>query len=96
MCSSDLLGKILRCYEGRQLLTIHQSPITNYHLRLPVDTVWVAIEGGNHAQLGWCGAQSGGHPATISREEQQEQIVQATVDFLASLKEEAYDGTPTV
>jgi pimeloyl-ACP methyl ester carboxylesterase len=27
---------------------------------LPADTRWVAIEGGNHAQFGWCGPQSGG------------------------------------
>lgn len=52
---------------------------------LPPDTVWVAIEGGNHAQFGWYGAQSGDNPATISRQDQQKQIVQATVAFLGSL-----------
>jgi pimeloyl-ACP methyl ester carboxylesterase len=53
---------------------------------LPADTVWVPIEGGDHAQFGWYGDQSGDNPATISREEQQAQIVQATVELLAGLK----------
>jgi hypothetical protein len=53
---------------------------------LPTDTVWVAIEGGNHAQFGWYGDQSGDNPATITREEQQAQIVRASVDLLKNLK----------
>lgn len=49
---------------------------------LPPDTVWVPIEGGNHAQFGWYGPQSDADVATISREEQQAQIVAATVETL--------------
>ena len=49
---------------------------------LPVDTAWVPIEGGNHAQFGWYGPQQGDHPATISRAEQQRQVVRATVNLL--------------
>jgi pimeloyl-ACP methyl ester carboxylesterase len=56
------------------------------HALLPADTAFVPIEGGDHAQFGWYGQQSGDNPATISRENQQAQIVQATVDFLGSLK----------
>jgi predicted alpha/beta-hydrolase family hydrolase len=52
---------------------------------LPGDTRWVAIEGGNHAQFGWYGPQSGDGIATISREEQQRQIVVATLELLAHL-----------
>jgi dienelactone hydrolase len=52
---------------------------------LPLDTSWVAIEGGNHAQFGWYGSQSGDNTATISREEQQDQIVAATLSLLAGL-----------
>jgi len=44
---------------------------------LPPDTIWTPIEGGNHAQFGWYGDQPGDNPATISREEQQMQILQA-------------------
>jgi pimeloyl-ACP methyl ester carboxylesterase len=54
---------------------------------LPPDTTWVAIEGGNHAQFGWYGPQSGDNPATISREDQQAQIVAATLAQLLSLAE---------
>jgi hypothetical protein len=52
---------------------------------LPADTTWVQITGGNHAQFGWYGAQPGDHPATISREDQQAQIIQATLDLLRSI-----------
>lgn len=55
---------------------------------LPLHTRWVAIEGGNHAQFGWYGPQAGDNPAAISREEQQEQIIDATVELLARLSEE--------
>jgi pimeloyl-ACP methyl ester carboxylesterase len=54
---------------------------------LPADTVWVTIEGGNHAQFGWYGPQSGDAPAAIPREAQQAQIVEATVALLESLKQ---------
>jgi dienelactone hydrolase len=37
---------------------------------LPPDTLWIAIDGGNHAQFGWYGPQSGDNEATISRQEQ--------------------------
>jgi dienelactone hydrolase len=52
---------------------------------LPGNTLWVAIEGGNHAQFGWYGPQSGDGTATISREEQQRQIVAATLELLSRL-----------
>jgi pimeloyl-ACP methyl ester carboxylesterase len=53
---------------------------------LPTDTIFVKIEGGNHAQFGWYGPQPGDNPATISTENQQNQIIQATLDFLSGLK----------
>ncbi|HEY0737719.1 MAG TPA: alpha/beta hydrolase [Herpetosiphonaceae bacterium] len=52
---------------------------------LPPDTSWVAIEGGNHAQFGWYGPQRGDLQATISREEQQSQIVAATLAILQQI-----------
>jgi hypothetical protein len=55
---------------------------------LPLDTDWVAIAGGNHAQFGWYGPQSGDNPATISRQAQQQQIVEATVRLLRYLSQE--------
>jgi len=53
---------------------------------LPDDTRYVAIEGGNHAQFGWYGPQDGDNTATISREAEQDQVVEATEKLLESLK----------
>jgi dienelactone hydrolase len=52
---------------------------------LPADTHWVEIAGGNHAQFGWYGEQPGDGQATISRLQQQEQIVAATAELLEVL-----------
>ncbi len=52
---------------------------------LPGSTRWAVIEGGNHAQFGWYGRQSGDGTAIISREEQQRQIVAATLELLSLL-----------
>jgi len=53
---------------------------------LPEDTTYVPIEGGNHAQFGWYGEQSGDNTAAITRQVQQDQIIQATVALLNSLR----------
>jgi len=53
--------------------------------RLPASTGYLEIAGANHAQFGSYGAQRGDQPATISREQQQEQIAAATVAFLREL-----------
>ncbi|MHB8132634.1 MAG: alpha/beta hydrolase [Anaerolineaceae bacterium] len=52
---------------------------------LPADTTWLSITGGNHAQFGWYGDQSGDNPAKISRADQQDQIVSATISLLENL-----------
>ena len=52
---------------------------------LPPDTRWLEIRGGNHAQFGWYGPQSGDGEATISRAEQQEQVVAGTVGALKGI-----------
>jgi pimeloyl-ACP methyl ester carboxylesterase len=57
--------------------------------QLPADTVFVAIEGGNHEGCGWYTGQLGDPPATIPRAEQQAAIVEATVAML-----EAIAGAP--
>jgi hypothetical protein len=53
---------------------------------LPADTTWVQIPGGDHAQFGWYGDQAGDKPASISRTDQQAQVVTATLGMLESLK----------
>lgn len=49
---------------------------------LPVDTVYMSIEGGNHAQFGSYGPQEGDQPAAISPQEQWQQTVAAIKDWL--------------
>ena len=53
--------------------------------QLPPDTTVIEIDGGNHAQFGWYGPQSGDNTATISREQQQSITVNATVQMLSML-----------
>ena len=52
---------------------------------MPASTRWVVIEGGNHGQFGWYGLQSGDGTATTSRESQQKQIVDATIELLRQI-----------
>ena len=52
---------------------------------LPQETQFLPIDGGNHAQFGWYGEQEGDLPATISREEQQKLIVDATAHLLETI-----------
>lgn len=53
---------------------------------LPADTTWVPIQGGNHAQFGYYGVQPGDGQATISREEQQRQTVDAALQLLGEIE----------
>jgi dienelactone hydrolase len=53
---------------------------------LPQDAVFIEIAGGNHAGFGWYGAQNGDGNASISKTEQQSQIVDATIDLLESIE----------
>ena len=53
---------------------------------LPADTMWVEIDGGNHAQFGSYGPQNGDLEATITAEEQHRQIVNATLMFMSGIR----------
>jgi len=53
--------------------------------RLPVSTTRIEIAGGNHAQFGWYGEQGGDNPATITIEQQQNQILNATLQLLEAV-----------
>ena len=52
---------------------------------LPPGTTWVKIKGGNHAQFGDYGPQPGDEEATISPQEQWDQVIAATEAFLDSI-----------
>jgi hypothetical protein len=53
---------------------------------MPETTSWVRIDGGNHSQFGWYGDQPGDNPASISREMQQQIIIDSTKDILIKIK----------
>jgi pimeloyl-ACP methyl ester carboxylesterase len=50
--------------------------------KLPRDTTLVKIEGGNHGQFGYYGFQIGDSRATISRDEQNQQLVASLLQVL--------------
>jgi dienelactone hydrolase len=52
---------------------------------LPPQTRWKRIDGGNHAQFGYYGPQSGDNPARIDREDQQTQALSETKGLLERL-----------
>jgi dienelactone hydrolase len=86
--SDDLSGSRVKILSISGTLDGLSTPakIEASRVLLPSETVWVPIEGGDHAQFGWYGPQAGDNPATITREDQQNQIVQATLDLLSDLK----------
>ena len=52
---------------------------------LPPDTPFVAIDGGNHEQMGWYTGQPNDPPATISRDDQGGQVAEATLQMLKGI-----------
>ncbi len=59
--------------------------IEDSRAQLPASTTFVEIAGGNHAGFGWYGPQDGDGRATITREEQQEQVVEATLELIEAV-----------
>jgi len=53
--------------------------------KLGSDVTVDVIDGGNHEQMGWYTGQPNDPPATISRQEQQDRVVAATVALLQGL-----------
>lgn len=64
------------------------SDVTGAASRLPPDTRFVAIPGGNHTQFGSYGdgLQRGDAPAGVSREAQQRVIIDTTIQMLNSIQ----------
>lgn len=90
--SGDNLSKqgilVVSIYGTRDGLVTLKN-IADSHSLLPSNTKWIPIEGGNHAQMGWYGPQSGDNEATISRESQQMQVVNATIclfEYMAAFR----------
>lgn len=53
--------------------------------KFPADTTFITINGGNHYNFGNYGVQEGDNNSTITREQQQEQTVNAILGFLKNL-----------
>jgi predicted alpha/beta hydrolase len=52
---------------------------------LPADAAFIPVEGGNHEQMGWYTGQPNDAPATITRDEQERRVAEATVGLLRGL-----------
>jgi len=82
----DQIIKVMSIYGSNDGLATPEE-IDDSREDLPPYTQWVEVEGGNHTQFGWYDTdpdliQPGDNPANITRTEQQDIIVQATVGFL--------------
>jgi dienelactone hydrolase len=53
--------------------------------KFPANTTFITIEGGNHYNFGDYGIQAGDNNSTITREEQQQQTINAIVQFIKNL-----------
>ena len=68
---------------------IQPGKISKTRHLLPDSVTWISIKGANHAQFGWYGVQKGDEKADISREEQQQEIVEATLEIIKPNKWES-------
>lgn len=73
--------KVLSLY-GTNDGFVTKDKINDSKLLLPSETKFVSIDGGNHSQMGWYGFQAGDINATISREDQQNIILKAILEFM--------------
>jgi hypothetical protein len=84
---TNLTGSTLKVVTIHAVLdgVVSEGQIQNSLTQLPAGTVKVEVEGGNHGQFGWYGDQPGDKTATISRETQQAQVLNATEQLLQKL-----------
>ena len=71
-------------YPPADALTIYGTFNSNLEVDIHYTDNVVVIEGGNHAQFGNYGRQSGDPDATISADEQQDEAVDAIAAFVAA------------
>jgi poly(3-hydroxybutyrate) depolymerase len=87
---SDLEVPVTLIYGSRETRVTDGSVAERQDL-LPADTVYVRIEGGDHHQFGTYAIDPEDHLATISRESQQQQILEATLSLLGSVSNRTGD-----
>lgn len=76
---------VTKIYGSRDCVADAGEILANAAL-LPPTTQWVRVEGANHRQFGWYGAQLGDCKATITRETQQARTLEALLVALATIK----------
>jgi pimeloyl-ACP methyl ester carboxylesterase len=81
---ASLAIPVTKIYGTRDCVADSASVLANASL-LPPGTRWVRIEGANHRQFGWYGAQLGDCSATISREAQQARTLEVLRAVLDSI-----------
>jgi pimeloyl-ACP methyl ester carboxylesterase len=81
---ASLAMPVTKIYGTRDCVADSASVLANASL-LPPGTRWVRIEGANHRQFGWYGAQLGDCSATISREAQQARTLEVLRAMLDSI-----------
>ncbi|MDF3001021.1 MAG: hypothetical protein K0Q48_1140 [Bacillota bacterium] len=59
-----------------------EAQILENRSKLPNDTTFIRIEGGNHSQFGYYGFQVGDHKASIRREDQVQELVKSISEVL--------------
>ena len=86
--SADVGGSGAACTSIYGTLDAGAGQITSQASRslLPADCVFVAIAGGNHEQFGYYTGQPNDPPATITRDDQQTQVAEATLAMLARVQ----------
>ena len=81
----DMDLRVLSIYGTRDISGLDSFEASR--AKLPSNARFVVIDGGNHSQFGDYGFQPGDNEASISRAEQQKQVVEATVKFLKEISE---------
>ncbi len=85
--ATDLSGRDLRVVSVFGTLDAGAARMSGPEAQaaLPADAVFVAIQGGNHEQMGWYTGQPNDPPAAIGRAEQQRLVAEETIALLASI-----------
>ncbi len=83
---SDMDIPVVSIYGSREVTVTEASVGERAHL-LPEDTLYIRIEGGDHHQFGSYQIKPEDHLATISRIDQHQQIIQATLTLLSEIQE---------
>jgi len=82
--ASNATFKALSIRGSLDALTTSQDIEENKN-KFPADTTFITINGGNHYNFGNYGVQTGDNNSTITREQQQDETVNAILEFLKNL-----------